>query len=182
MQIGHITWKQEEMRIDKGRTALFIIEKHRRRGQKCVLRDIWPKNTNLTAKRHRTALRLRGGDCRGERERLREIIAGKAGVLQRSILSAKQRTTMIIELREKTQITIPQDIVARLGLTEGDKLEITESNGVISIVPVAVYPEGYVEALKKEVTDIKGKIESGEQPVFDSVDEMTEELEAMKNE
>ena len=89
---------------------------------------------------------------------------------------------MIIELERQSKITIPQDIVARLGLTEGDKLEVAERNGVISIVPVAVYPEGYVEALKKEVTDIKGKIESGEQPVFDSVDEMTEELEAMKNE
>ena len=89
---------------------------------------------------------------------------------------------MIIELREKTQITIPQDIVARLGLTEGDKLEITESNGVISIVPVAVYPEGYVAKLKKEIANVKGKIDSGEQPVFDSVDEMTEKLEAMANE
>ena len=89
---------------------------------------------------------------------------------------------MIIELREKSQITIPQDIITRLGLTEGDKLEITESSGIISIVPVAVYSEGYVEALKNEVSDIKGKIESGEQLVFDSVDEMTEELEAIENE
>ena len=89
---------------------------------------------------------------------------------------------MITELGQQAQITIPQDIIAKLGLTEGDKLEITENNGVIRIFPVAVYPEGYVEALKKEVSDIKGKIESGEQPVFDSVDEMTEELEAMKNE
>lgn len=89
---------------------------------------------------------------------------------------------MITELREKSQITIPQDIVARIGLTKGDKLEITESNGIIHLIPVAVYPEGYVEALKKEVSDIKGKIESGELPAFDSVDKMTEELEAMENE
>ena len=89
---------------------------------------------------------------------------------------------MITELREKSQITIPRNIVAKLGLIEGDKLEITESNGIIHLIPVAVYPEGYVEALNKEVSDIKEKIESGEQPVFDSVDEMAEELEAIENE
>ena len=33
---------------------------------------------------------------------------------------------MLTELRTKSQITIPKDIVARLGLHEGDKLEIVE--------------------------------------------------------
>ena len=84
---------------------------------------------------------------------------------------------MIAELRQKSQITIPKDIVARLGLSEGDKLEISECNGTISIVPVVVYPKGYVEELKKEISDIKSKIATGEQPVFDSVDAMFAKLE-----
>ena len=37
---------------------------------------------------------------------------------------------MLTELRTKSQITIPKDIVARLGLHEGDKLEIVEKDGL----------------------------------------------------
>ena len=40
---------------------------------------------------------------------------------------------MLTELRTKSQITIPKDIVARLGLHEGDKLEIVEKDGTIQI-------------------------------------------------
>ena len=39
---------------------------------------------------------------------------------------AKELTDMLTELRTKSQITIPKDIVARLGLHEGDKLEIVD--------------------------------------------------------
>ena len=38
---------------------------------------------------------------------------------------------MLAELRTKSQITIPKEIVASLGLAEGDKLEIYEKYGVI---------------------------------------------------
>ena len=31
---------------------------------------------------------------------------------------------MIAELRQKSQVTIPKEIVAKLGLSEGDKLDI----------------------------------------------------------
>ena len=41
---------------------------------------------------------------------------------------------MLTELRTKSQITIPKDIVARLGLHEGDKLEIVEKDGTIQIM------------------------------------------------
>ena len=51
---------------------------------------------------------------------------------------------MLTELRTKSQITIPKDIVARLGLHEGDKLEIVEKDGTIQIMPVAVYPKKYL--------------------------------------
>ena len=41
---------------------------------------------------------------------------------------------MLTELRAKSQITIPRDIVAHLGLSEGDKLDIVEKNGTIQIL------------------------------------------------
>ena len=62
---------------------------------------------------------------------------------------------MITELRQKSQITIPKGIVKKLSLNEGDKLEIFEENGHIHIVPVAVYPVGYVEGLKNEIERFK---------------------------
>jgi AbrB family looped-hinge helix DNA binding protein len=62
---------------------------------------------------------------------------------------------MITELRQKSQITIPKGIVTKLNLKEGDKLEIYEKDGEIRIVPVAVYPIGYIEGLKSEIDRLK---------------------------
>ena len=85
---------------------------------------------------------------------------------------------MLAELRQKSQITIPKEIVAKLGLSEGDKLEIFEKDGFICIMPVAVYPKKYLNELHEEINDLKSKIASGEQPVFDTVDALFDELEA----
>ena len=62
---------------------------------------------------------------------------------------------MISELRQKSQITIPKGIVTKLNLSEGDKLEIYEKDGEIHIIPVVVYPMGYVEGLKKEIERLR---------------------------
>lgn len=85
---------------------------------------------------------------------------------------------MLAELRQKAQITIPKELVVKLGLSEGDKLDIFEKDGFICMMPVAVYPKKYLEELREEISDVKAKIASGEQPVFDSVDALFEKLEA----
>ena len=77
---------------------------------------------------------------------------------------------MLAELRAKSQITIPKDIVDRLSLSEGDKLEIYEKDGVVCMMPVVVYPKKYLDELREEIEDTKAKIASGEQPIFDNVD------------
>ncbi|HCU56776.1 MAG TPA: AbrB family transcriptional regulator [Anaerolineaceae bacterium] len=84
---------------------------------------------------------------------------------------------MLAILRPKSQITIPKELVDKLGLSEGDKLEISERDGVICIMPVAVYPKKYLDELRKEIEGTKAKIASGEQPVFDSVDALFVKLE-----
>lgn len=84
---------------------------------------------------------------------------------------------MLTELRAKSQITIPQDIVAHLGLSEGDKLDIVEKNGTIQIMPVAVYPKKYLDELRGEINEAKAKVAAGEQPTFDSVDALFEMLD-----
>ena len=45
-------------------------------------------------------------------------------------------------------------------------------------MPVAVYPKKYLNELKEEIRDVKAKLASGEQPVFDSVDALFDKLEA----
>ncbi len=81
---------------------------------------------------------------------------------------------MLTELRTKSQITIPKDIVMKMGLREGDKLEIVEKDGVIELMPVAVYPKKYLDELRSEINEAKAKIAAGEQPVFDKKLEILE--------
>lgn len=57
---------------------------------------------------------------------------------------------MIVELSKKSQITIPKAIVKSLNLKVGNKFEIYEKNGVITMIPVVVYPKGYINDLLKE--------------------------------
>lgn len=85
---------------------------------------------------------------------------------------------MLAELRQKSQITIPKEITSKLGLSEGDKLDIVEKDGLIYMVPVAVYPKKYLAELRGEISEVKAKLASGEQPVFDSVDALFDKLEA----
>lgn len=84
---------------------------------------------------------------------------------------------MLTELRTKSQITIPKDIVQRMGLREGDKLEIVEKDGVIELMPVAVYPKKYLDELRGEINEAKAKIAAGEQPAFDNVDALFDMLD-----
>ena len=84
---------------------------------------------------------------------------------------------MLAELRTKSQITIPKDIVASLGLSEGDKLEIYEKDGTIYMVPVAVYPKKYIEELHSEMKQIKEDIDSVKRPVFNNIDDLMKNLE-----
>lgn len=84
---------------------------------------------------------------------------------------------MLAELRHKSQVTIPKEIIVKLGLSEGDKLDIFEKDGSICIIPVVVYPKNYLNELRKEIGDVKAKLASGEQPVFDSVDALFNKLE-----
>lgn len=84
---------------------------------------------------------------------------------------------MLAELRPKSQVTIPKEIIIKLGLSEGDKLDIFEKDGSICIMPVVVYPKNYLDELRKEINDVKVMLASGEQPVFDNVDALFNKLE-----
>ena len=61
---------------------------------------------------------------------------------------------MLAEFRQKAQVTIPKEIIVKLGLSEGDKLDIFEKDGSICIMPVVVYPKKYLSELKEEIGDV----------------------------
>ena len=55
---------------------------------------------------------------------------------------------------------------------------LTEFRQKAQVMPVVVNPKKYLSELKIDIDDVKNKIASGEQPVFDSVDALFEKLEA----
>lgn len=85
---------------------------------------------------------------------------------------------MLTEFRKKSQITIPKDVVVKLGLKEGDKLEITERDGTIRIIPVVVYSKKRLVELKKEIVDVKAKIKLNDHLIFDNVDDLFKQLDS----
>ncbi|WP_311537508.1 AbrB/MazE/SpoVT family DNA-binding domain-containing protein [uncultured Anaerococcus sp.] len=84
---------------------------------------------------------------------------------------------MLVELKAKSQVTIPKDIVNSMELNQGDQFEVIEDDGKIVLVPVAVYPEHVIKKLKAQVKEIKDSIKNGETPVFDSIDSLFEDLD-----
>ena len=90
---------------------------------------------------------------------------------------------MLIELRKKSQITVPKSIIKKLNLKEGDKLEIVEKDGGIFLVPVEVYSKEYINDLKEEISYIKEKIEKGNgENIYDDVDELIKSLDSKLDE
>ncbi len=84
---------------------------------------------------------------------------------------------MLVELRQKSQVTIPKEFIVKFSLSEGDKFDVVEKDGMICMIPVAVYPKKYIEDLQTEVAMIKEQIAEGKQPIFDNLDDMFASLE-----
>lgn len=79
---------------------------------------------------------------------------------------------MIVELKAKSQLTIPNAIVKSMGLKQGDFFEISEEKGRIILTPVALYPKEYVAHLEAEAKTAKKR---GKE--YASVSAMMEDLE-----
>ncbi len=85
---------------------------------------------------------------------------------------------MVVTIRTKSQLTLPNKIVKNLGISEGDEYEVVERNdGSILLIPVVTYPKAYVDSLKAEVEKVKVEVKKGKKPVFASVDEMLKYME-----
>lgn len=82
---------------------------------------------------------------------------------------------MIIELRKKSQITLPKDIVKQLNLLEGDKFEVTVENGVIKMEPIVVYSKQYIKKLTNEIQMLREDVES-KYNTYSTVDDLINSL------
>ena len=83
---------------------------------------------------------------------------------------------MIVELRKKSQITVPKEIVNALNLAEGDHLEINLKNGYFTVEPVEIYSKNYVKKLEKTLMQIKENPDKYSVGPFESVEEALDYL------
>ena len=51
---------------------------------------------------------------------------------------------MLVNLKQKSQVTIPKELVRKFNLRIGDKLDIDEKDGKIIITPVVIIPKDQV--------------------------------------
>jgi AbrB family looped-hinge helix DNA binding protein len=84
---------------------------------------------------------------------------------------------MIIELRKKSQITIPKEIVDQLHLQEGDHLEISVKDGTVLLEPVAIYSKSYIQKLEDTVMRINEESTKYNVGPFKSVEDAIKYLE-----
>lgn len=77
---------------------------------------------------------------------------------------------MLAEIRGRSQITIPAEIIKKLGISEGDKFDIVEKDGGIFLCPVVVYPKEKIAKIAKLIKESEGDTEK--QNAFDSVEDL----------
>lgn len=64
----------------------------------------------------------------------------------------------------------------KLGVSEGDKLDVFEHGGAIYMLPVVVYPQKYLDELGGELNVVKNRFRRT--AFFDNVDALFEKLES----
>lgn len=77
---------------------------------------------------------------------------------------------MLAEIRGRSQITIPAEIIKSLGISEGDKFDIIEKDGGIFLCPVVVYPKDKIAKIAKIIKEYEADTES--RKAFDSVEDL----------
>jgi AbrB family looped-hinge helix DNA binding protein len=78
----------------------------------------------------------------------------------------------MIEIRARSQITLPNEIIKNLGISEGDKFEVMERDGGVFLCPVVVYPKAKLEQIAKIIKDH----EKNPSNVYESVDDMFKDM------
>ncbi len=77
---------------------------------------------------------------------------------------------MLAEIRGRSQITIPAEIIKKLGISEGDKFDIVEKDGGIFLCPVIVYPKDKLIKIAKLIKN--SETELSKQQGFSTAQDM----------
>lgn len=77
---------------------------------------------------------------------------------------------MLAEIRGRSQITIPAEIVKSLGISEGDKFDVIEKDGGIFLCPVVVYPKDKIAQIARIIRETE--TDGRSKKVFDSVEDL----------
>ena len=81
---------------------------------------------------------------------------------------------MLAEIRGRSQITIPAEIIKKLGICEGDKFDIVERDGGIFLCPVIVYPKDKLLKIAKLIKESEAQLST--QKSFDTVEDMFSDM------
>ena len=88
---------------------------------------------------------------------------------------------MIAQLREKSQITIPKNLIEKLNLKIGDNIDINIENDTIVIRPVVIIPKDqawfWSKEWQKEEKQAEKDIKNGKVKKFNSSQELFEDLD-----
>jgi AbrB family looped-hinge helix DNA binding protein len=79
---------------------------------------------------------------------------------------------MLIEVKAKSQITLPNEITKKMGISEGDMFEVIERDGGVFLCPVVVYPRAKLEKISQIIKDQ----EKEPSVVYSSVEDMFNDL------
>jgi len=62
-------------------------------------------------------------------------------------------SVVLVEMRARSQITLPSEITKKIGIQEGDRFEVMERDGGVFLCPVVVYPKNKLEKVAKIIKD-----------------------------
>ena len=93
-------------------------------------------------------------------------------IIRNSEKSIVKEQNMLVEMRARSQITLPNEVIKKLGISEGDKFEVEERDGGVFLCPVVVYPKAKLEQLAKIMKEHKKKPSA----VFESVEDMFKDI------
>ena len=87
---------------------------------------------------------------------------------------------MIVDFKQKSQVTIPNEIVKKMHLKVGDKLDIAEKDGRLIITPVVIIPKDqawyYSEKWQTMEKTVDEQIKNGNVHQVNSKEELYKDL------
>ena len=81
---------------------------------------------------------------------------------------------MLAEISGRSRITIPSEIIKKLGISEGDKFDIMERDGGIFLCPVVVYPKDKIAKIAKILKESENDTKT--RTAFESVEDMFSDM------